>query len=616
MKSNREGSSDSDQTPIGEGQSNLSTVKANMFVSSKNVEDTSVLIAETLSVITAAPTEHTASLSSSPRSRSSSLASDTKAPELLDICFVCSIRAQENDELEQRLKLFRDMQKELEDEIILLTEDAETNAAQFETLAALYHADKMDLEERLRVLEGDNSILESSFVDLEEKNTRLKAQLQQAGAIVEQNAMGIVNAKDEKETASKVDHLAHIDELQESLKKSQRENEILQRSLNTLLMEKAAITLRQSEPKPKNHRVARQRLKDEMFRSKDTNVMNAFGNEMLSTISCSDMNDLQQQVQFLEDKNLLLGRSFTDLKTEKAILQEKLQNAEMRIGYLEAKQLEMEDVVLCLQESAVASVTEFDSISVLSVEERNDLEEKSRLLEEDNSILQRSFEYLRNENQIFEAKLQEAEARTTQNLAHLQQSCMDESNLLQDRITELVKEKAAVLCRYDNAVNEAAKKISQKEAQIQKLKIHLQGESKKCTQVQEDLTLALAQVDLLSELASTRLIEKEEVNAEVVVLEQKMRAQADAYERSFNAYEAELELRMFVNADMEAKNALMAETIGNLPSISSNQTNRNELEKWIQELQEETHWYKVVASQYQTELESLLARNTWDDVMG
>lgn len=606
---------DSDQARICEGQSKLSNLMADtLLVSRKNV-GSSTRIAETLSVITAAPTEHTTSLSSSPRSRSSSLASDTKASEFLDTCFVCSIRLQENDELEQRLNLFRNVQKELEDEIIFLTEEAETNAAQFETLAALYHADKMDLQERLRVLEDDNSMLESSFLDLEEENTNLEAQLREAEAIVEHNVRGIIKAKDEKQTALTVDHRARIDELQESLKESKRENAMLQRSLNALMREKAVVRSRHKEPKQKNHHKARQKLNEEMFRSNVKQEANAYGNEILSTTTCPDKIALHQRLHFWEDRNFLLGRSFTDLKMEKAVLEEKLRKAEMRIGLLEAKQLEMEDVILRLRENAVSSVTEFDAVSAFSVEERNDLQEKSRLLEQDNSILQRSFEYLKNENEIFEAKLQNAEARTTQNLVHLQQTCMDESNLLQERITELVKDKAAILCRHDNALNAAMKKISQNQSQIEKLKIQLQDESMKCAQVQGELTLALAQVDLLSRLASTRLVEKDKADADLVVLQQKMCAQADAFEKSVNAYEAELELRMFVNADMETKNKQMDETIGDLPSTTASATNAKELKNWLQELQEETDWYKAVARQYEAELESLQATSAEDDVM-
>jgi hypothetical protein len=521
---------------------------------------------------------------------------------------------QENDELEQRLNLFKDMQKELEDEIIFLTEEAETSAAQFETLAALYHADKMDLQERLRVLEADNSILESSFVDLEEENIHLKAQLEQDEATAEWNVMGIIEAKDEQQTPSTVDNAAHIDELQKSLKESKRVNAMLQRSLKALLKDKTDSRSQHNEPKPKNRGRARQKLSEEMVITNDKQEANARGNEILSAISCSDKIGLQQCLQILEDKNLFLGRSFTSLKTEKVVLEDKLHTAEMKIGYLEAKQLEMEDVILRLQENAVSSITEFDAISALSVEESNDLQEKARLLEQDNSILQRSFEYLKNENQIFEAKLQKAEARTTQNLVHLQQSCKDESNLLQDRIIELVKDKAAVLCRHDNALNALKKKISRKDAQIEKLKIQLQDENRKSARVQEELTLALAQVDLLSQLASIRLVETGQANADVVVHQHEMRIQSVACARSINASEAELELRMLVNIGTETQDALMDETIGDLQSIAANQANTNELKSWLQELQEETDWYKAVARQYEAELESLQTRSTEDDV--
>ena len=543
----------------------------------------------------ATPTEHTASLSSSPRSRSSSLASNAKSPESTDNCFMCFLRLQENDELEQRLSTYRETQKKLEDEIVMLTEKAETSAAEFETLAALYHADQKDLHERLNLLEANNSILETSFIEVEQENAGLMAQLQQTESRTNSYKFMQAELNDDIDQHSATPEASgcHTNDLIERVSALEEENSILRKSVNDLENEKVALEecIQRGAQRSRELRRSRRELEDVMFNLKNESESKAIEYERQAAISLADMNSLQHRIRFLEEENLIIARSCNDLKAEKGIIEVKLKKAAARADELQSRVLDLEIKILRLQEQATAVGNDFDSISALSFEARHDIDEQSKLVEEDSSILQRSFDYLEKENAAFEAKLQDAEVRAATNLALTHKTHVNEQKLLRERIVELVREKGDVVRQFENA--------------LKLTNVELQEERRVCNQISKDMDAAQAEVAVLSQLAETRLIEQTETKAQLLDLEHKMHERMECYEASINAYEAELESRVLVTAETEAANARLLDEVARLSSLLTQQANSKELEELLDQMRLEADWYKTIAKEFEAELEYL-----------
>ena len=492
MSSHRQASWEVDQVTSDEGESNLRESLIENREASNRKEHRITNKTETLSVATTTATEPTASLSSSPRSISSSFESDTKSSHLLDACFVCALRSDEIEvdacfvcalrsdeieELEQRLKILQANQQELEDEILCLTEEAETKDAEFETLSALSLTDRKERKERLRLLEDDNAILVSSFNDLAEEKTKLEVELQEAEARTDQ-----------------------------------------------------------------------------------------------------------------------------------------------RLKMLQTNQQELEDEILCLAEEAEAHAGEFEILSALSLADRNDLQERLRLLQDDKSILERSFNNLAAEKANLEVKLREAASRATRTQTLMVappavNTHKNGTNLLKDRIQELVREKAAIACHYDNALHTTKKHVVQKETQIQRIQIEALEESTMCNQLREERTVMLAQVESLSLLAARRLTEKEEADARLLTFHHKMRKETDYYEKGINAYETELESLVLTIAKTEANNSNLVAQLESPSSLSASTLADKAkaetiLKTWLEQMREETDCYKASIKAYETELESLEKKNS------
>lgn len=554
--------------------------------SGKMSDDNVTLSAGAVSLTT--PTEHTASLSSSPRSRSSSLASNPKSPETIDDCFLCFLRLQENEELERLVNAYKETQTKLEDEIIILTEKSEASAAEFETLAALYHADQKDLHERLNLLEANNSILETSFIEAEQENAELLAQLQEAEA----RAKYHTHKPDQSNDDDNEDSSARND-LQERLRMVDDENSRLRRTVDELEKEKTALEecLHRGAQRSRELRKSRRELEEEMSNLKIESEAKTIEYDRRAATSLADINSLQRRVRFLEDENLIMVRSCKDVTAEKDIVLAKLTKAARREEELEAKNLELENEVRRLQEQAATIENNFDSLSALSFEARNDLDEHSKLVEEDNSILQRSFDYLEKENAAFETKLQDAEVRAAQDLALTHKTHVNETKLLRDRIMELVREKGVMISFHENALNLT--------------KVELQEERRICSQEREEMAATQANVALLCQVAEASLMEQSEIYSQLHLTEREMHERTERFEATINAYEAELESRVLANAETDAMNARLLDEVARLSSLLSQQTNARELEEFLEQMRSETDWYKTIAKGYEAELKFL-----------
>ena len=657
MSSHRQASWEVDQVTSDEGESNLRESLIENREASNRKEHRITNKTETLSVATTTATEPTASLSSSPRSISSSFESDTKSSHLLDACFVCALRSDEIEvdacfvcalrsdeieELEQRLKILQANQQELEDEILCLTEEAETKDAEFETLSALSLTDRKERKERLRLLEDDNAILVSSFNDLAEEKTKLEVELQEAEARTDQRLKMLQTNQQELEDeilclaeeaeahAGELESLSALsladrNDLQERLRLLEDDKSILERSFNACFV----CALRSDEIEELEQRLKilqanQQELEDEILCLTEEAETKDAEFETLSALSLTDRKERKERLRLLEDDNAILVSSFNDLAEEKTKLEVELQEAEartdQRLKMLQTNQQELEDEILCLTEEAEAHAGEFEILSALSLADRNDLQERLRLLQDDKSILERSFNNLAAEKANLEVKLREAASRATRTQTLMVappavNTHKNGTNLLKDRIQELVREKAAIACHYDNALHTTKKHVVQKETQIQRIQIEALEESTMCNQLREERTVMLAQVESLSLLAARRLTEKEEADARLLTFHHKMRKETDYYEKGINAYETELESLVLTIAKTEANNSNLVAQLESPSSLSASTLADKAkaetiLKTWLEQMREETDCYKASIKAYETELESLEKKNS------
>ena len=449
-------------------------------------------------------------------------------------------------------------------------------------------------------MEASNSVLETSFHEAEQENAELLAQLQETEARSKQSTLKQAKFnedRNERITSSEV-RADDSNDLRERLRIVEGENLFLRRTVNELEKEKTALEecLHRGAQRSRELRKSRRELEEEMSNFKNVADAKVIEYERLAASSLADINSLKNRIRFLEDENLIMVRSCKDLTAEKDVVMAKLNKAARREEELEAKNLELEKKIRSLQKQAATIENNFDSLSALSFDARNDGDEQSKLVEEENSILQRSFDYLEKENAAFETKLQDAEVRAAQNLARTHNTHVHDTKLLRDRIMELVREKGVLVSQYEDALNLA--------------KAELQEERRISCQVREELAVTQAEVALLSQLADASLMGHSEMDSQLQSTEREMHERTERFEATINAYEAELESRVLVNAETDAMNARLLDEVARLTSLLNQQTNARELEEFLEQMRSETDWYKTIAKGYEAELKFLQHHNS------
>jgi chromosome segregation ATPase len=326
-------------------------------------------ISEPPSVVSAAITEPTANASNSwspcSQSHSSWDSSGYLRNNVQSSCFLCILRSEENEELEKKVQLLQKTRTTLEDAIAQLTEDGEVNAAQFETLSSLYHTDKESLQEQLKISDEIRKSLEVKYNQIDRENLSLRAQLEKADARVEnlknQNRE-MENEVAEYEALSAVSHTDRQD---------------LHERISTLEVEKANwISSWTLVVREKDALERRMKLFEQGDRNHGSTMQNDLEKIHIPTASDFTVNTALLN-RIMEEKDLLEGELYRIMK----------RNCE-----LEAKQCELEKLLLSHQHESHEGTPEndADTISALTHEESPLQEARFKLLEEENSFLQRS----------------------------------------------------------------------------------------------------------------------------------------------------------------------------------------------------------------------------------
>ena len=324
-----------------------------------------------------------------------------------------------------------------------------------------------------------------------------------------------------------------------------------------------------------------------------------------SDISLAERESLHHRVRFLEDENLIIGRTVNDLVAEKDVLELKLMNAERRTENFKKKEQELEAKITRLQGETKSSGVDFDSLSVISYEARNEIAEQCRLVEEESSILQQSLEFLEKENAAFEAKLKEAELMAAQKEYFSHDYHENERRLLRDRIMELVHEKRMVVHQYENALNLTKNILGQMETQVQTFEVELLEERMISLQLKEELMATQAHLDEQSKLAEATLMEKAQLDTQLQALLDEMCERENVYEECINAYEAELEMLDKINTETEAVNSRLRDEVSMLSSVLLPDDDAKKVKDILEEMRSEADWYRTIAKGYEAELELL-----------
>jgi hypothetical protein len=536
------------------------------------------------SVVSAAATEPTAhaSNSCSPCSQSHSTwdSSGYMRKNVQSSCFLCILRSEENEELEKKILLLQKTQTTLEEAIAQLTEDGEVNAAQFETLSSLYHTDKRSLQEQLKISDEIRKSLESKYNQIDRENLSLRAQLEKADAKIEN--LKTHNQEMEKEV-SEYEALSAV---------SHTDRQDLHDRIRNLEVEKTnwisswSVVVREKE-------VLDRRLKyfEQGDMDNGSKIHNDSENVYIPTSSDFNVNTALLN-KIMEEKDLLEGELYRITK----------RNCE-----LEAKQCELEKLLLSHQrESHVTTPeNETDTVSALTHEESPLHEARFKLLEEENSFLQRSLHFLKEENRIYEDRLQESEAKIARQYTMHQIEFMAERNLLQDRITELLQEKSDVVCCYENALSAAKLENTKKDKLIKESKVELDKKKLELDQINSDVHRKQVEIERLSSLAEIRLTEKAALEAKLLSAENTLQQQNERFEKSINALEAQLELYVLLDAHTQAQNVELTKEVSRLSSVLANQPNLELLQEWVEQMKRETNYYQDMAEQFERELNLL-----------